>query len=315
MAVLDTGRAREPGAENSEDLAPAGRTVLKDRLASFCHESFCWRSLFTMNLLHPSQRTSRISSSQAPNSERRGQLSLLVAAVGLLSACKGAPEATSEKQVQEQNPAPSAVVSPPQESTKRAKRLGAFSLKASVVGVRAPDVLNVRKEPNAKAPIVVGIPANGEGVLSSGPHRMVGNSTWIRVSYEGQVGWANQRFLEFEDRGLGIQERLECLGTEPFWALQIDPSGLGTFESMDKQGIPFLVEAKENAQGRTDLWHLSFAASTSGKLMTAFLSASGNCSDDMSDHRYKYEVFLSKSPLGVLKGCCNRIEQGGKKRL
>jgi uncharacterized protein YgiM (DUF1202 family) len=68
-------------------------------------------------------------------------------------------------------------------------------------GVVAPDTLNVREEPSLDSAVVATIPANAGGVVAIGPRRRVGVSVWWEVTYAGQRGWVNSRFLALEGAG------------------------------------------------------------------------------------------------------------------
>lgn len=60
-----------------------------------------------------------------------------------------------------------------------------------VRGVESWDVLNIRRGPSARAPIVGQIPPYGSGVHCLGPCE--GN--WCRISWRGIIGWCNMRYL------------------------------------------------------------------------------------------------------------------------
>ncbi|MGR3466510.1 MAG: SH3 domain-containing protein, partial [Shimia sp.] len=62
-----------------------------------------------------------------------------------------------------------------------------------VTGVRADDVLNIRTEPTARAPIIGSFAPDETAieVLERSP-----SGTWGRVRYGEQMGWSSLRFLE-----------------------------------------------------------------------------------------------------------------------
>ena len=65
-----------------------------------------------------------------------------------------------------------------------------------VAFVAADDTLNVRRQPNADAPIVARLPANATGVQVIGEAQSVrGGSIWLPVATTDGDGWVNSRFL------------------------------------------------------------------------------------------------------------------------
>ena len=95
-----------------------------------------------------------------------------------------------------------------------------------VVNVASGDVLRVRSQPDASAPIIGDLPANATGVILTGVKQNVGQATWWQIIVEaadGNAGWVNSRFLAVADpTAIGeIGFGLRCIGTEPFWSLEI----------------------------------------------------------------------------------------------
>ncbi|TXH71956.1 MAG: SH3 domain-containing protein [Thiothrix sp.] len=61
-----------------------------------------------------------------------------------------------------------------------------------VVNVSSNDVLNMRAGPNSNSDVIGSIPYNGQTVVATGNKQ----GSWIEVSWAGQTGWVNQRFLK-----------------------------------------------------------------------------------------------------------------------
>lgn len=209
-------------------------------------------------------------------------------------------------------PSPPALAEPPKAPAVPAKApvqqqesATEFSVFASVTGVQASDTLNIRKTPSPSAELLGKIPAKEEKVPCIGPHHSTENSRWMRVSYQGIQGWVNQRYLKFTGKTRVFEKALECVGTEPFWSLQIDPSGLSTFEAMGSPPKALLLDSKQQAVGRLDVWWMSFHGKDPELPSSLFLVKSGSCSDDMSDHRYAYDLFVALGSQSALKGCCD----------
>lgn len=61
-----------------------------------------------------------------------------------------------------------------------------------VVNVSQGDVLNLRAAPGASSTVIGSIPHNGQTIVATGKRQ--GN--WLQVSWAGQTGWVNKRFLQ-----------------------------------------------------------------------------------------------------------------------
>jgi hypothetical protein len=89
-----------------------------------------------------------------------------------------------------------------------------------VVGVTAPDVLNMHVEANARSKVIAGIPSDARGLRNLGctgipsfaqfmamtpaERARSGRARWCRVSYGGSEGWVAGRFLrESRDTVIG----------------------------------------------------------------------------------------------------------------
>lgn len=61
--------------------------------------------------------------------------------------------------------------------------------------VALDDSLNVRAGAGTKSPIVGAIPADGSGVIITGPAVQFGRSQWVPIIYKRISGWVNQGYL------------------------------------------------------------------------------------------------------------------------
>ncbi len=100
-----------------------------------------------------------------------------------------------------------------------------------------------------------------------------------------------------------FEEPLKCLGTEPFWSLAVDSrvrfARLGESPSVLSGSRPTL------SSNHTNVWFLK-ARGGHGELALLFLRRTDQCSDDMSDFSYRYEIYLQIHGK-VYSGCCNRL--------
>lgn len=89
-----------------------------------------------------------------------------------------------------------------------------------VVDVAAGDSLNIRSGPGTDNPVIHTL-TNGEVVRSTGIGTKVGNSEWIQVNAQENLGWASLRFLRWTEpqtfSGTNIPIAGICSGTEPSW--------------------------------------------------------------------------------------------------
>jgi len=169
----------------------------------------------------------------------------------------------------------------------------------SVFGVRQGDMLNMRAQPSAYAPIVQAIPFNGEGIVLSG--RTAPNG-WVEAIYQRRRGWVNGRFLGFGGAGrYQLPAFLDCSGTEPFWSIGLAP-GTARAEMMFAERRYFfrLIRAQQ-AMNRTDIWLIRGAARPGDLRLIVRHEA---CNDGMSDNRYPFSTVAMISGLNMVAGCC-----------
>lgn len=183
-----------------------------------------------------------------------------------------------------------------------------------VVGVSAPDHLNVRervdRQSNISATKILGqIPADAVGVLGSGASQRVGRTRWYEVRYKDTRGWVNGRFLAPLSQGLGreLESNLFCAGTEPFWSLKVEDDK-AEFQRPGAQTEQLSVAVREPFQGREDSVAFRFI-DEEGPEISALVQHKEWCSDGMSDLDYAFQVRI----VGVgnddrpLRGCCSLL--------
>ena len=93
---------------------------------------------------------------------------------------------------------------------------------------------------------------------------------------------------------------LRALGTEPFWALDVDSSGLRFKTPEDTSGVRFPPLAL-TVIGDTVVW--------SGQMESTTIEARiwpEKCSDGMSDREYPYAARVSVSGT-MYRGCANQL--------
>ena|SRR5688572_22211389 len=103
-----------------------------------------------------------------------------------------------------------------------------------------------------------------------------------------------------DSASVSTAEPLRALGTEPFWALDIDSSGLRFTTPEDTSGTRFPPNAPSPIAGDTLVW----MAETE---MTAIHVRiwRESCSDGMSDRTYPYTAIVRVSGT-TYRGCADR---------
>ncbi len=64
-----------------------------------------------------------------------------------------------------------------------------------IVNVANWDALNVRSGAGTEYRVINEIPANSDGIKVTGSERSSNGSTWVKISWNGQKGWVNKRYL------------------------------------------------------------------------------------------------------------------------
>ncbi|MDJ0871194.1 MAG: hypothetical protein QNJ87_05455 [Gammaproteobacteria bacterium] len=100
-----------------------------------------------------------------------------------------------------------------------------------------------------------------------------------------------------------FREPLKCIGTEPFWSLEVDSRV--RFARLGESPSTLSGSPSTLSSNHTNVWFLE-AQGERGELVPLFLRRTDQCSDDMSDFSYRYEIYLQIQGK-VYSGCCNRL--------
>lgn len=167
-----------------------------------------------------------------------------------------------------------------------------------VTGVAADDVLNIRAAPEAGAEVIgtLAPDATGVEVLSR-------TGDWGLVNTGERSGYVAMRYLARADGPdwSALEAPLTCLGTEPFWSLQIDPkTGETRFQTPEDEKARI---APITASWPALPWSQSAAIALPDGLAVL---APAECSDGMSDRAYGIaaDLFLTGPERTRLSGCC-----------
>lgn len=170
-----------------------------------------------------------------------------------------------------------------------------------VQGVAAGDVLNIRAEPSASAPVLGSF---GPYDLNIEVLRLSEDGRWGRVGLPEGTGWVAMRFLKATppDDPDTIPRPFTCVGTEPFWSLALTARGGMEWSTPDTPRTDLsLTEEHVATQGY-------FARAEEGPTRLYSLTVTREwCTDGMSDREYGFlaRLFI-ESPDGnlLLSGCC-----------
>ncbi len=175
-----------------------------------------------------------------------------------------------------------------------------------VVDVAAGDVLNIRAAPKASSALVGRLPRNAKGVEVVA---ITADRSWATVNTSEGTGFVALRFLSQQsgaDWG-ALEAAVFCRGTEPFWALDIEPAQ-GNVTNSTPDGAP--LTAKITAIWQSTPYHSTAAVAFKGAGIDGLASLHGAaCSDGMSDRIYgiALDLFLrdeSGQATAALSGCC-----------
>lgn len=168
-----------------------------------------------------------------------------------------------------------------------------------VTGVAADDVLNIREQPSADARVIGTLAPDAAGV-----EVVAVQDGWAVVNTAEGTGFASMQFLKRADDldwNL-LKSPLVCLGTEPFWSLQIDPANWAArFRAPD--------DPTARALPITTTWPALISSGAAAVELPegVLVLTPAECSDGMSDRRFGIasDLFLTVSGRGGrLSGCC-----------
>ena len=189
----------------------------------------------------------------------------------------------------------------------------------NVVDVASNDVLNVRAQPTASAPIIGALAHNARGVEII---ERVADGAWGRVNINGQSGFVSMRYVDdrdWYDSWAGLGQPLYCHGTEPFWSAVVADFNTGLalqFDSMNYGTFKMDFGAVGGAWGYPDWGQPWMNVYTFENAMTqsegAVVMRAELCSDGMSDQVYGIRAHFEISRMQsngqmylTYDGCCS----------
>ncbi|MGF1689173.1 hypothetical protein L4C36_21305 [Photobacterium japonica] len=99
---------------------------------------------------------------------------------------------------------------------------------------------------------------------------------------------------------------LSCLGTEPFWGIDVKGKAL-IFSDLGGEQTLFNINFYSSSINHTNRWVMQAINKDAEQPISLALYETGECTDDMSDFRYQHEVIVTMPDHAVYSGCCNRL--------
>lgn len=170
----------------------------------------------------------------------------------------------------------------------------------SVTGVTAKDVLNIRLEPNAKAPIIGSVSPDTKNIEVV---EFSENGDWAWINGGESGGWVARRYLQMQPsiwKNGALPASLSCVGTEPFWNITF-ADGKATLDTPDTEPKSYQIEHINDRGFAED----RIRAVQAGALTAVIVPQ--QCSDGMSDRRYALQAIVSlrEGDRPMLAGCCS----------
>lgn len=186
------------------------------------------------------------------------------------------------------------------------------SARYRVSGVAANDVLNVRAQPSAAAPIVATLAPDARNIVVTGVRTLEGTQTWWEVlPARGGPGWVNARFLAIDGSEAKTEGEfpLRCGGAEPFWSLEI-AGGEARYAAPDENDAALRAGAWIDAAGRPPGYRFVVPLTRAGRSgYVAVARAENFCTDGMSDFDFPFLTIVILPEGRVLEGCCARARE------
>lgn len=201
-----------------------------------------------------------------------------------------------------------------------------------VTSVTAGEFLNMRANAGTSNSVVGRIPYNGQGIVTTGEEKKVGNTVWAKIYWNGVGGWVSKRYLLPEDQAASAPPApapatppavavppvkvpstitppppkaaanvLVCSGTEPFWRIDVSDANLSV-KMMDGPQYNVPVTFRQTSANNTTIAVIAGVAGTNNT--QAFMQKVDSCSDGISDTNYPYSVTAVLNNQRVVSGCC-----------
>ncbi|MEE9426829.1 MAG: SH3 domain-containing protein [Paracoccaceae bacterium] len=173
-----------------------------------------------------------------------------------------------------------------------------------VSGVSSTDTLNVRQGPGVSHPIIQALDHNQRSVSILQTSE---DGKWGMIGFGEGIGWVSMRYLSLQ-AGQDFQalpQPLNCYGTEPGWALEIDRS-FASFNDFSEPEQSLALNWQGTAAGMQP-YAYGVRLSGEGQEIQAVITRA-QCDDGMSDRMFGFDIHaILSGSLGnrMFTGCCS----------
>jgi uncharacterized membrane protein len=174
-----------------------------------------------------------------------------------------------------------------------------------VAGITADDVLQIRGTPDAGADSVGSLAADATGIEVVS---LSDDGMWAELSRDESAGWVAVKFLKRQEDGawFGLNVPLNCLGTEPFWRIDINPkTKTSIYNALDGVDRPLAIGT---TWSHSTPWATTVGVRFDDQNAMAVMRSEA-CSDGMSERAYgiSIDLFVTDSDAGNItwSGCCS----------
>lgn len=170
-----------------------------------------------------------------------------------------------------------------------------------VVGVNEHDSLNLRLGPDSKAVKLSALPYNADGII-----QLSISGNWSHISYQGSQGWAFNKYLRESSipSTETIETNLVCIGTEPHWKLTTNGNRI-TLKRFDVEKSYVLDSTLRESANEPGIWSITAVTTEPPySTMNAIFQNDSQCSDGMSDQKYRFSILADDGSTDTLSGCC-----------
>jgi uncharacterized membrane protein len=172
-----------------------------------------------------------------------------------------------------------------------------------VIKVATGDHLNMRSGPNVSYAVTSSLPYNAKKVrVLRWAEEYTGNSLWVKVAWQGRQGWVNSRFLQGYDKPTSHQKLFSCVGTEPFWNVNIYKNKV-TVNTLN--GVKFTASVVFHGRAMNSPVGTTITNAVSVGRSVVVMTEKQHCNDGMSENNYPYRVLVLIDDSSAYSGCCH----------
>ncbi|MCK5813338.1 MAG: hypothetical protein KAH03_03730 [Cocleimonas sp.] len=172
-----------------------------------------------------------------------------------------------------------------------------------VTKVAVGDHLNMRTGSNASYSITSRLPYNAKGIqVLRWAEEYTGSSLWVKVAWQGRQGWVNSHYLRAYNKPSIHQKLFSCIGTEPFWNMNIYANKVDV-NTLD--GVKFTVPVVFHGKAMNSPAGTVIINAASAQRSVVVMTEKQHCNDGMSESNYRYKARVLMDGNSAYSGCCH----------